>query len=188
MKYTKENVLDYKFGSNDNFNLEELRTYIIDFCEYDNMLDKRISNAFNRNKFLYNVVSKEDFKQDIILHLLENMTFKIPFMDKQGKLMLFNNVVTRKLGKLVHKCYKAFTIPLDDDFIVSSPDLESKATIEDIMCLFANESIEKKIIELYNQGFIDKEIIEKLDVSKMTFYKYKKKIKNTLMEKDYGWN
>lgn len=185
--YNQENLLDFKFKNEDKFSLEDLKNYIIDFVNCNDILDKRITNTFNRNRFLFNLTTKEDFKQEIILHLLENTTFKLPFLDKEDKLKLFNAIVSRRLSKLIHRTYKTITMPVDENFIISTPEIDDKKDIENIMCLFAYESIERKMIDLFSKGYEEKDIIDMLEISRRTFYNYKKKIKQKLIENDMGW-
>lgn len=182
--YDKNNPFNYKFQAKDKINEAMLKQHIIDLCEYENILAKKITIYFSRNKFLYDLTTKEDVKQEIILYLLQKCLFTLPFMNKEEKMKSFNIIVNRRIIKVAQQHYKYSYIQLDENMLIDKDYNMYKNDIENILSIFANDKIEREIVELLVKGYNDNEIIKMLDIGRTTFYNYKKKIKKQLKERE----
>ncbi|MBN2758016.1 MAG: hypothetical protein JXR51_12635 [Bacteroidales bacterium] len=183
--YDKKKVLELNFTGRKDISEEELKEYIYDLCNYEDLLDKRVNNAFRRNKLLYQTMSKEDLKQNIYLRLLKDMLFVLPFKDKLDKIKLLNSVITNEIRNSTRNLYRDTLLPLNDKMIINSPYIQNKSDIENIMLLFAEQSIEREIVEMLANGYTNESIIDMLDIGERTFYRYKKIIKDTLKKEGY---
>ena len=52
---------------------DDFNQYILDFVNYKDMLDKRLTNIFKLSPWLYNFTTKEDLRQDIIVAMLNSI-------------------------------------------------------------------------------------------------------------------
>ena len=70
LDYKDKDLIEFSFKDLTDFTREDLQNYIVDFCKYKSLLDKRVNKLFSMNTWLYEYTTKEDVKQEIILILI----------------------------------------------------------------------------------------------------------------------
>lgn len=176
-------LLDKTFA--DPINQEEFNQYILDFVNYNDLLEKRLSNIFKLSPWLYNFTTKEDLRQDIILTMLESINKKFPKLDKIGKLKYFNACVKNTLGRHIRELQTNVYPVLNDECDSIAVFDDEQHSVELIYDLFLNENLEYQLVKLIDEGYKDKDIMEMLDIGRKKFYKIKNKIREKLRRGGY---
>jgi hypothetical protein len=92
-------VINKKFKKGDiRLTISYIQNYILEFIDCDDLLNKRISKAFNLNTFLYNFTTKEDVRSEVIVKMLSAPVIeKFVWMNGEERLRYFNTVVSNVL-------------------------------------------------------------------------------------------
>ena len=87
-------LLNYNFKDYNGNNLEsDIDIFIVKFCEYNHLLDKRVNKLWSSNPSLRAYCDRDDIKQEIILALLTKARKKFPYITGKDRLKYFNTVV-----------------------------------------------------------------------------------------------
>lgn len=177
------NLLDKTFE--EPINQEEFNNYIVQFVEYENLLDKRLTNIFKLSPWLYNFTTKEDLRQDVILNMFNSISGKFPTLDAVGKVKYFNACVKNTLAKHI-KDLQSSVYPVLNDDLDSIPLFDDEVGATDMIYdLFLNETLEYQLVRLIEDGYKEEDIIKMLDVGRRTFYRIKKRVREKLKENGY---
>ena len=178
-------LLNYSFDDYSGIDKEEkIKEFIVEFCESYDLLDMRINKLFSMNSWLYNYYDKEDIKQEIILSLLTKATKRFPYITGQDRIRYFNTVVSSVLCNLLKdKFYEAGTLILNEDMEFDDNLIEhSDNSINEIFDLFVGEQLERQLVELYYEGYNNREIREILKIGRKKFDKIRNNVRNKLKE------
>ena len=184
----KDYYLNYSFADYKCIDKEDkIKDFIADFCYNSEILDKRINKLFSMNKWLYNYYEKEDIKQEVILALLNKSLKKFPYVVGEERVKYFNTVVSSVLCNLLKDNFdKNGTLILTDTMIIDETQLDREDnSLNEIFDLFIGEQLERQLLELYYEGYGDKEIMEILDIGRKKFRKIRNNIRCKLRERGY---
>lgn len=178
-----DELLDKKFA--EPINQEEFNKYVLDFLNYNDLLDKRLSNIFKLSPWLHNFTTKEDLRQDVVLAMLESINRKFPKLDGLGKLKYFNACVKNTLGRHIRSLQTNVYPVLNDDCDSIAVFEDEQNSVELIYDLFLNENLEYQLVKLIEEGYKDKDIMDMLEIGREKFYKIKNKIRDKLRKEGY---
>lgn len=164
---------------------DDFNQYILDFVNYKDMLDKRLTNIFKLSPWLYNFTTKEDLRQDIIVAMLNSIDNKFPRLDGLGKIKYFNACVKNTLARHIKDLQSNAYPILNDNLDSISIFQEEQKSVDLIYDLFLNEQLEYNLLKLIEDGYKDREIMEILEIGRKKYYKIKKKIRETLRKNGY---
>lgn len=181
--------LDYSFKDYTKSDREEkIKEFIADFCYNTDFLDKRINKLFSMNKWLYSYYDKEDVKQEVIVSLLNKSLNKFPYIVGEDRVRYFNTVVSSVLCNLFKdKFDKNGTLILDDKMELDCNLMyHDDDSMQEIFDLFVNEQMERQLVELYYQGYSNKEIMQILDVGRSKFESIRENVRKRLRKEGYA--
>lgn len=164
---------------------KEFNEYILEFVNYNDLLDKRLTNIFKLSPWLNNFTTKEDLRQDVVLAMLESIDRKFPKLDGLGKLKYFNACVKNTLGRHIRSLQTSVYPVLNDDCDSIAVFEDEQHNVELIYDLFLNENLEYQLVKLIGEGYKDKDIMVMLDIGREKFYKIKNKIREKLRGSGY---
>lgn len=185
MENINDYLLNYSFKDYREDDLDDkVQEFIVNFCEKYDLLDKRINRLFSTNAWLYNYYDKQDIKQEVIIALLTKSTKKFPYIVGEDRMRYFNTVVSSVLCNLLKdKFLNAGTLVLNKDMEFDDNLIEySDTSINEIFDLFINEHLERQLVELYYEGYNNKEIREILKIGRKKFDKVRNNVRNKLRE------
>ena len=181
-------LLNYSFKDYiGNDKEEKIKEFIVDFCNYDNILDKRVNKVFAMNPWLLSYYEKEDIKQEVIVALLEKSLKKFPYIVGENRLRYFNTVVSSILCNLLeNKFEKAGALVLDENMMLDTALLEhTDNSINEIFDLFVGEQLERELLKLCYEGYNRNEIMDILGIGRSKFETTRNKIRNKLRKEGY---
>lgn len=169
----------------DELEIEKIKTYLYELSLLDCWIDKRTNFAFSRNKWLYDVINKDDLKQDFYLKLFSQASIKsIMKRDVIGRIKYMNSIFSTTLFNNIYKYYGKPTYALNDEMIITQSEESNNEIEQNINSLFLDETIESKVISLIKKGMTGKEIMEMLSLSRRNYDKIKDTIKNKIIESE----
>lgn len=185
-------VVNYKFDSDkEEYTPEDIQHFILRLCDNDQLLDKRISSIFTSNSWLYKYTTKEDVRQDILVALLSSATNKLPYITGEDRMKYFNTVVSNIVCTILKDNYNVIDTALSRDFVCNSVynmgDEENEKKVGEIFDLFVGEHLERQLLELYYEGYTDKEMKEILNLGRHSFEKIRSEIRKKLIDNGYHY-
>lgn len=169
----------------DNLELDKIKTYLFQLSTLDNWIDKRTNFAFSRNRWLYDVLSKEDLKQEFYVKLFSTASIKsIMSRDLLGRIKYMNSIFSTTLFNIISKNYGKPTYALNEEMVITKSEESNNEIENNINDLFLDETIENKVITLIKGGMSGKEIMEMLDLSRRNYDKIKDTIKRKIIESE----
>lgn len=180
--------LNYSFKDYVDIDKEDkIKEFIVGFCYNTDLLNKRVNKLFAMNKWLYNYYEKEDIKDEIILALLNKSLRKFPYITGEERVRYFNTVVSSVLCNLFKdKFDKSGLLVLNDKMELDYNLLyHEDNSIQQIFDLFIGEQLERQLLELYYEGYKDKEIMSILDIGQKKFEAIRNNIREKLREEGY---
>lgn len=183
-----KDLLNYSFK---DYNGEDkdtkIQEFIIEFCNYNNILNKRINKLFSMNSWLYSYYDKEDIRQEVIIALLQKSTKKFPYIVGENRLRYFNTVVSSILCNLLeNKFERAGALILNKQMEFDTELIEHEDnSINEIFDLFVGEQLERELLRLYYEGYTQKEIMSILDIGHTKFERIRNNIRKKLRKEGY---
>ena len=166
---------------------EKIREFIVDFCNHNDILNKRINKLFAMNPWIKSYYDKDDVKQEVILALLEKSLKRFPYIVGEDRLRYFNTVVSSVLCNLLeHKFEKAGTLVLNKKMEFDTELIEHEDnSINEIFDLFLEEHLERELLKLYYEGYTQKEMMTILNIGHTKFERIRNNIKSKLRKEGY---
>lgn len=181
-------LLNYSFKDYvGNDKEEKIKEFIVDFCNHNDILDKRINKVFAMNSWLYSYYDKEDVKQEVIIALLEKSLKKFPYVVGENRLRYFNTVVSSVLcNLLVNKFENAGALVLDENMLIDTNLIDhDDNSINEIFDLFVGEHLERELVKLYYEGYNRREIMDILGIEHSKFDRIRNNVKKKLRKEGY---
>lgn len=162
---------------------EQQHKLVLAFCEKDNLLDKRVSKVFSMNKWLYNVCEKDDLKQEILLKLFNKSSTKFPYITGEDRLKYFNSVVSNAIFEILkYKLDRNPVLVLTQDMMVDTSLGQVDNEVQEIFDLFVNEELERQLVELYYQGYSERQIREIMSIGRKKFESIRDNVRKKIKE------
>ena len=160
---------------------DKIKQYVYDLVNRNNWLTRKTNSTFNSRKWLYEYLSKDDLKQEFYVRIFNLSTIKnLMSRDDVSRIKYLNGIYSKNLCDLIkHNC-KIRTMPLSCDLEIESNYLSDYYS--DVKDIFIDDTIEKEVVELLEEGLTRDEIIEMLNISRRKFDEIKTRIKDKIKE------
>lgn len=192
MNVKEIDVINYKFdGVIEPYTLDNLYEFILELCNHNKLLDKRISTLFSMNSWLYKHTTKEDVRQEIIMRLMNGTLNKLPYIVGEERLKYLNTVISNVICLILKENFNIVDTLLDKNLVFNSiynlEDTSKDETLNEIFDLFVGEHLERELLQLYYEGYNDKDMMEILSLGRHTFEKIRADIRQRLIENGYHY-
>ena len=160
---------------------EEQKEYLLYLLNKNDFLKNRVNHTFSTKPWLSQYTSKDDIIQDVYLRVFKPSGMK-GILTKTGvdRLKYINSIITNSIFKSISKYIEPQCYLLTEELEVNNYNNINQQHCDELSELFMDETIERYVCQLLQDGMTDKEIKEKLSLTRTKLKDIKETIKTTI--------